>query len=36
MKVLLDTHTFTWWESNSAVLVSADPLFAHYPVNVVW
>ncbi len=39
MKILLDTHTFIWWDSQQAklaVLLSCDPIFSQYPVNVVW
>lgn len=46
MRLLLDTHTFIWWDSDpsklSAAKVEAIPLvsrdaeFTAYPVTVVW
>ncbi len=36
MKLLLDTHTFIWWDSNQAKLSPRALTALHDPANSVW
>ena len=37
MKVLIDTHTFLWWNLNDALpILTADGDIARYAVDILW